>query len=85
MADLNSIKLTDRDVFDELWRVCYAMSGVLVGARSLAEGALSDHSTPEDRDALAGVLEALERLAADGERLAAAARDKSEEAPALVA
>ena len=71
--------LIGRAAFDELWRLFYAMNGVLVGARSLAEGALSGHATRGDRDALAGVLEALERLAAEGERLSAVVRDQADD------
>ena len=78
MATSNSTRpASNLDRFDELWRIFYAQRAVLFGADYIPEGT-------EGIDLRAGVLVALDRLAADGERLAAEARDKCPpEEPAL--
>lgn len=64
-----------RGTYDALWRQFYAISGCLAGASVLAQNALSDSGTYEARDSLSGLLVALEKLAVEGERMAADARE----------
>ena len=69
MARADSTHLPSHyETYDDLWQLFYAQRGCLAGAHYLSGPEV------EDRDQLAGVMIALEQLAAEGERIAADAR-----------
>jgi hypothetical protein len=76
MATANPTTRTDCfRAFNDLWMRFFAISGCAAGAANVAAGALSDHSSYEEREQLHGLIVAIRALAAEGERLAAEARE----------